>query len=137
MAEPAFKSNRVTYLPDELLDCIFKSLNGHRRTFKSLSMVSKQFLAITNRLRFSLKIIDQTIPYLPRLFLRFPNLTSLKLASIFKIIEEVDDLVTLVSTFPLHIKSLYLSTRPIHSRANGVHNSQYYEKIDISHLLQK
>ncbi|KAL5072627.1 hypothetical protein RYX36_011611 [Vicia faba] len=40
-----------SYLPEELLDHIFKSLNGHRRTFKSLSVASKQFLAITNRLR--------------------------------------------------------------------------------------
>ncbi|XP_058734405.1 uncharacterized protein LOC131606145 [Vicia villosa] len=127
MAEPASKSRMVlaeegcSYFPEEILDCIFKSLNGHRRTFKSLSVVSKQFLAITNRLRSSVKITDQTIPYLDRLFQRFPNLTSLKITIQSKTIEELDDILTLISTFPLHkVKSLNLSTRPIHIHSNGL-----------------
>ncbi|XP_058730710.1 uncharacterized protein LOC131602578 [Vicia villosa] len=97
-----------SHLPEELLECIFKSLNSHRRTFKSLSVVSKQFLSITNRLRFSVRITDETIPHLPRLFHRFPNLTSLILTIQCITVNEVDALLTLISTFPLDIKSLRL-----------------------------
>ncbi|CAI8611371.1 unnamed protein product [Vicia faba] len=100
-------------LPEDLLECIIKSLNGDNRTFKSLTVVSKQFLSITNRVRFSVRITDETIPFLPRLFHRFPNLTSLHLTLLSKTLEEVDALLTLISTFPLHITSLNLS--------NGLH----------------
>ncbi|XP_058730681.1 uncharacterized protein LOC131602553 [Vicia villosa] len=94
---------------DRNCGCIFKSLNCDRRTLKSLSVFSKQFLSITNRLRFSVTITDETIPYLPRLFHRFPNLTSLNLILLSKTLEQVNELLTLISTFPLDIKSLNLS----------------------------
>ncbi|CAI8601295.1 unnamed protein product [Vicia faba] len=111
-------------LHEDLLECIFKSLNGDNRTFKSLTVVSKQFLSITNRVRFSVTITDETIPFLPRLFRRFPNITSLHLTLLSKTLEEVDALLTLISTFPLRITSLNLSnglfTKLIPVPANGL-----------------
>jgi hypothetical protein len=102
-----------SYLPDELCECIFKSLNhGH---LEQLSAVSKQFLSVTSSLQFSVTITDQAIPFLPRLFQRFPNLTSLIITiSSKQQKEEGDDdfnaLLTEISAFPLsNIKSLYLS----------------------------
>jgi hypothetical protein len=46
------------YLPDDIWECIFKFFNGDHRTFKSLSVVSKQFLSITNRLRFPITVYE-------------------------------------------------------------------------------
>ncbi|MCI25665.1 F-box/LRR-repeat protein, partial [Trifolium medium] len=57
-----------SYLPDELWERMFKLLNGDSGTLKSLSVVSKQFLSITNYFGFSPKITDQTIPFFSRLF---------------------------------------------------------------------
>ncbi|CAI8601313.1 unnamed protein product [Vicia faba] len=108
-------------LPEELLECIFKSLNDDNHTLKHLSVVSKQFLAITNRVRFSVTISDETIPFLPRLFHRFPNLTSLNLTILSKTLEEVDDTLTLISTFPLDIKSFNVS------------NTNYNRSFHLSH----
>ncbi|XP_058767010.1 F-box/LRR-repeat protein 3-like [Vicia villosa] len=51
----------------------------YKRNFESLSLVSKHFLALTNRLIFSLKIYYPQLFYLPRFFHRFSNLNSLDL----------------------------------------------------------
>ncbi|CAL5203132.1 unnamed protein product [Lathyrus oleraceus] len=95
-------------LPEELLECAFKYLHSDNYSFMSLSLVSKQFLYITNRIRFFATITDETIPFLPRLFHCFSNLTSLNLTIVPKTVEEVNALLTLISTFPLDIKSLSL-----------------------------
>jgi len=77
------------YLPDECWECVFRFLdngnnnNNSSSSLKSFSAVSKQFLSITNRLRFSITIRDPTRHCLSRLFQRFPNLTSLRLAHYF------------------------------------------------------
>ncbi|GAU35699.1 hypothetical protein TSUD_258740 [Trifolium subterraneum] len=102
-------------LPRECWESIFKFLlindadgNNHRY-LESLSLVCKQFLTITNNLRFSLTICDPTLPFLPHLFQRFPNLTSLNLT---RFEGDIDALLTQISTFPLHLKSLNLSNQP-------------------------
>jgi len=64
----------------------------------SLSLVSKQFLSITHCLRSSIIVKDATRPYLPRLFKRFTNLTSLDLSH-YKY--PLDELLCKISTFPL------------------------------------
>jgi hypothetical protein len=46
---------------------------------KSLSVVSKQFLSITNRLPSSIIIYDEALPCLPHIFQRFTNLNSLEI----------------------------------------------------------
>ena len=99
-------------LPEELWERIFKHLNDDNNTFKSLSVVSKQCLSVTNRVRFSLKIIDQTIPFVPNLFQRFPNLTSLDLTH-FSRESTLEANLTEISTFPSNIKSLNVSKRVV------------------------
>jgi len=112
-----------SYLPDELWERIFKFLNNDfkniydiRNSFKSLSPVSKQFLSITNRLRFSVTITDQTIPFIHRLFKRFPYVTSLNITLSSR---DLNELLSEISAFPLNIKSLALF-RPVKFPENGL-----------------
>jgi F-box/leucine-rich repeat protein 2/20 len=106
----AAAAKQCSYLPEELWECIVKFLNrdDDHRTLMSLSVVSNQLLSITNRLRSSLTITNQTIPFLPRVFHRFPNITSLNLASFSNITN--DALLCQISTLPLDIKSLNISS---------------------------
>ncbi|AES86626.1 putative F-box domain, leucine-rich repeat domain, L domain-containing protein [Medicago truncatula] len=126
-------------LPEKLWEHILKFLNDednnifnsfhrngtlrvthHHRSFRSLSLVSKQFLSITNRLRFSVTISDATIPFLNRLFERFPNITSINitLSSRYRNLEvDLSELLGQISTFPLDLKSLALY-EPIRVPAN-------------------
>ncbi|XP_061340093.1 F-box/LRR-repeat protein 4-like [Gastrolobium bilobum] len=98
----------MLHLPDECWELVFRFMN-HHRYFDSLSLVSKQFLSITNRLRFSLTICDPTLPFLPRLFHRFPTLTSLDLT---RFRGDLDALLHQISRSSLHLKSLNLSHHP-------------------------
>ena len=80
-------------------------------SFRSLSLVSKQFLSITNRLRFLLKISKATIPILDRLFERFPNITSLNitLTSNYSYQEaDLGEFLAKISTSTLDLRSLTL-----------------------------
>ncbi|AES87841.2 hypothetical protein MTR_4g035280 [Medicago truncatula] len=97
------------YLPDEIWEIIFKFLNdGDTNCYlEPLSIVSKQFLSITNRLQFSIAISDETIPFLDRLFQRFPNLRSLDLSKA----RNVNLLLGHNEYFPLGIKSLNISNK--------------------------
>jgi F-box and leucine-rich repeat protein 2/20 len=114
----------VAYLPDELWELIFKFLIdvnnlpslSLRNSFKSLSAVSKQFLSITNRLRFSVTITDGTIPFIPRLFERFPYVTSLDITLSSR---DLNELLSEISAFPLNIKSLALY-HPVKFPENGL-----------------
>ena len=105
-----------SYLPDELWERILiKLLNGgdnHQSYLKSLSAVSKQLLSITNPLGFSITITDETIPFVPRLFQRFPNLKSLNFNLVSSKTFQFNKLLTQISTFPnlSHIKSLSLAS---------------------------
>ncbi|KAK2449591.1 F-box/LRR-repeat protein [Trifolium repens] len=115
------------YLPDDCWQSIFKLLinnkntdnntddnnNNNRRYLHTLSVVSKQFLSVTNRLPFSLKITHSTLlPFLlPRLFHRFQNLTSLDLTSIDSKSTDLDALLNQISTFSFNLKSLKLSNQ--------------------------
>ncbi|KAK2373211.1 F-box/LRR-repeat protein [Trifolium repens] len=75
---------------------------------KSLSLVSKQFLSITNRLRFSLTIYDPTLPFLRGLFKRLTNLTSLNLT---RFRGDLNKLLCQIARFPLNITSLNVSNK--------------------------
>lgn len=70
----------VKDFPEECWESVFRFLGLGHHHLESLSLVCKQFLAITNRLHFSLTVYDPTIPLLPRLFLRFPRLKILDLS---------------------------------------------------------
>ncbi|KAK2415401.1 F-box/LRR-repeat protein [Trifolium repens] len=99
------------YLPDESWESIFKFLinDDNHRCLKSLSIVSKQFLSITNRLLFSLAVYNPTLPFLPSLFNRFSSLNSLDLTC-YK--GDLNTLLCQISLFPLNLKSLDLSCQP-------------------------
>ncbi|GAU34830.1 hypothetical protein TSUD_259100 [Trifolium subterraneum] len=101
------------HLPEECWESVFKFFNeadGNDILYlKSLSVVSKQFLSITNRVRFSLTICDPAHPFLRQLFKRFPNLTSLNLTRFHG---DLNKLLRQISCFPLNITSLNLSTIP-------------------------
>ncbi|KAK2420203.1 F-box/LRR-repeat protein [Trifolium repens] len=97
-------------LPDECWETIFRFIinddddNDNRRYFNSLSLVSKQFLSITNRLIFSLTIINSTKDILGLLFKRFTNLNNLNLKGI-----NIDNLLSQISYFPSKLTSISLS----------------------------
>ncbi|XP_050915232.1 F-box/LRR-repeat protein 3-like [Lathyrus oleraceus] len=59
-----------------------KTEEKNKLNFKSLSLVSKQFLSITNRIIFSRRIYYPHLCYLPRFFHRFSNLNFLHLSFI-------------------------------------------------------
>ncbi|XP_058732990.1 uncharacterized protein LOC131604573 [Vicia villosa] len=67
------------YLPEDCWEHVFTFVTDHNRNFNSLSLVSKMFLSITNRLLFSLKIRDPQLCFLRRIFHRFSNLNFLDL----------------------------------------------------------
>jgi len=103
--------------PTHILYDVNPQTHNIRRYLNSLSLVSKQFLSITNRLRFSLAVRNPTHPLLGRLFKRFSNLTSLDLTSFDG---DLDTLLYEISNFPsLNITSLDLSYQPT-IPANGL-----------------
>ncbi|KEH25538.1 putative F-box domain, leucine-rich repeat domain, L domain-containing protein [Medicago truncatula] len=98
------------YLPDECWESIFKFLNdgANYRELKSLSLVSKLFLSITNRLVISLTVYNNGIgPFLGSILGRFTNLTSLKIKRYKRI--DFNVLLGQISRFPLKLSSLNLS----------------------------
>ncbi|GAU35724.1 hypothetical protein TSUD_258990 [Trifolium subterraneum] len=104
------------YLPNECWESVFKFLfndddddNNRHRLLESLSLLSKQFLSITNPLLLSLTFYDPARPYLSRLFHRFTKLTSLDF-SFYN--GDLDALLTRISRFSLHLTSLNLSNKP-------------------------
>jgi len=97
-----------SYLPDECWECIFRFLDyKDDENLSSLSLVSKQFLSITNRLRFSLTLKKEAHPFLPLLFKRFTNLTTLNLTH-FRHDRNLNDLLGQLSNFPFKLTSLSL-----------------------------
>ncbi|XP_058729655.1 F-box/LRR-repeat protein 3-like [Vicia villosa] len=106
-----FSSN--VYLLDECWECIFKFLINHDTDYthrryvhlKPLSLVSKQFLSVTNRLRSSLTVYNPAC----QLFHRFSNIVSLDLS--YYVGGDLDDLLVQISRFPLKITSLNISNQ--------------------------
>jgi F-box/leucine-rich repeat protein 2/20 len=117
MAQSATMVGADLYLPNECWESIVKFLNDDNHLYlESLSLVSKHFLSLTNRLRSSLTINTttpfsfSTHPFLHRLFKRFPNLTSLDLTPFQG---DLDKLLFEISCFPLKLTSLKLSDQRI------------------------
>jgi len=108
-------------LPDDCWERVVRFLNDegddHRhRYLKSLSVVSKLFLSLTNHHKFSLTILYPTLPVLPRLLQRFTKLTSLNLSSYYG---DLDALLIQISRFPLKLTLLNLSNQ-LTVPANGL-----------------
>jgi F-box and leucine-rich repeat protein 2/20 len=97
-----------SYLPYDCWECVIGFLinDNDVKNLNSLSLVSKQFLSITNHLRFSLTLNEGARHFLPLLFKRFINLTSLNLSLIHD--DDLDDLLCQISNFPLKLRSLKL-----------------------------
>ncbi|KEH28631.1 putative leucine-rich repeat domain, L domain-containing protein [Medicago truncatula] len=97
------------YLPDDCWESVFKFVINDKSKFKnrrylnSLSLVSKQFLSITNSLNLSLTIYNGSRPFLRRLFQRFTNLTSLDLTWYDR---DLNKLLCQISRFPLNLTTL-------------------------------
>ncbi|XP_045795516.1 uncharacterized protein LOC123890015 [Trifolium pratense] len=146
------------YLPDECWGLVFKNLPMDDRDYNSISLVSKQFLSITNRLRSSLTIKSNlTTKQALNLIRRFPKLTSLD----FSGRRDLDYILPRLSTFPFRLTSLKLdkiSTIPASgllafsitstlnsftcSHTNFLHSSHMFlvgncfpelQRIDLSH----
>ncbi|PNX99049.1 F-box/LRR protein [Trifolium pratense] len=93
------------YLSDECWELIFKNLLMDDQHYNTLSLVSKQFLSITNRLRSSLTIKSNlTTEQALNLIRRFPKLTSLD----FSGRRDLDYFLPRLSTFPFRLTSLKL-----------------------------
>ncbi|GAU47713.1 hypothetical protein TSUD_177180 [Trifolium subterraneum] len=96
------------HLPDECWEsiCTFLNVDDNYCYLKPVSLVSKKFLSITNRLRSSFTIYTSTLPYIQTLCHRFPNLTSLHITSF---LYDLNAALCQISKFPLKLKSLELS----------------------------
>ncbi|AES73923.2 F-box/LRR protein [Medicago truncatula] len=79
---------------------------NNRRNLNSLSIVSKQFLSITHRFRFSLNVYH---PKELRSLKRYTNLNSLNLARYYNYHTDIDQFLRKISRFPLKLTSLNLS----------------------------
>ncbi|KEH25643.1 hypothetical protein MTR_6g033270 [Medicago truncatula] len=75
------RKKMVENLPDDCWEYILKYFVKENGGYylNSLSLVSKQFLSITNSLLFSLDVYPSRVPFLKYLLKRFPNLTSITL----------------------------------------------------------
>ncbi|PHT47504.1 hypothetical protein CQW23_11712 [Capsicum baccatum] len=76
-------ANQSKDLPMECWELIFNRLT-HQSDLESFSLVCKQFLALTNRLRLSLSVIDSTLLIhgtIAKLIHRFSNLSSIDLSN--------------------------------------------------------
>ncbi|MED6171601.1 hypothetical protein PIB30_042200 [Stylosanthes scabra] len=86
------------HLPDECWESIFKHLtNPH--DLESLSLVSRHFLSLSNRLLTHLTVYPHTLPLLPALLRRFTTLTTIKLAPYIK--ADIDALLSQIASFDL------------------------------------
>ncbi|KAF7152693.1 hypothetical protein RHSIM_Rhsim01G0031000 [Rhododendron simsii] len=64
--------------PDDCWELIFQKLReDDERDMYSISLVSKQFLSISNRVKLSLNVHDETLPLLPNLLRRFRLIKSI------------------------------------------------------------
>ncbi|KAG5564000.1 hypothetical protein RHGRI_000243 [Rhododendron griersonianum] len=72
------KKQRHGYFPDDCWELIFQKLrDDDERDLHSVSLVSKQFLSISNRVKLSLNVHDETLPLLPNLLRRFRLIESI------------------------------------------------------------
>ncbi|CAL5210464.1 unnamed protein product [Lathyrus oleraceus] len=99
-------TNSDFYLPDDCWEHVFTFIHNHNRDFNSLSLVSKQFLSITNRLLLSLRICDPKLCFLRRIFHRFSNLNLLHLRFNF---HDMDADIALALRHIPTLKSLFIS----------------------------
>ncbi|CAO2817973.1 unnamed protein product [Amaranthus hypochondriacus] len=98
----------VLDIPEEIWEQII-SLLDQDLYLESLSLVSKTFFSITNRLKQTLIISDTTTHFLPKFFHRFPNLKHISLCN-FR--GEPSSILQLISHANFQLESLDLSNQP-------------------------
>ncbi|CAL5210546.1 unnamed protein product [Lathyrus oleraceus] len=111
-------------LPNDIWESIFEILlndcgdGGNNRCLHlhSLSAVSKQLLALTGRQKFHFIISNRTVPFVPSLLRRFPNLTSIDLT---RFRGNLDAILYQIATLQLPLKWINISNRPT-IPANGL-----------------
>ncbi|KAF7154514.1 hypothetical protein RHSIM_Rhsim01G0029800 [Rhododendron simsii] len=80
------------YFPDDCWELIFQKLReDDERDLDSISLVSKRFLSISNRMKLSLNVNDETIPLLPNLLQRFRYIETIVIKTHAR--KEIDGLV--------------------------------------------
>ncbi|KAI8570336.1 hypothetical protein RHMOL_Rhmol01G0026700 [Rhododendron molle] len=66
------------YFPDDCWELKFQKLReDDERDLDSISLVSKRFLSISNRMKLSLNVTDETLPLLPNLLRRFRHIETI------------------------------------------------------------
>ncbi|MED6171609.1 hypothetical protein PIB30_042208 [Stylosanthes scabra] len=113
-----YHQHRQPHLPDECWESIFKHLTHHPHDLESLSLVSKHFLSLTNRLLTHLTVFDPLLPLLPALLRRFPNLTSIKVPGSRYFTGDINALLSQIASFDLpslhSLEISYQDTFPSH-----------------------
>ncbi|MED6176663.1 hypothetical protein PIB30_090372 [Stylosanthes scabra] len=101
-------------LPDECWESVFKHLSHHPHDHESLSLVSRHFFSLTNRIRTHLTISDRLLPHLPALLCRFTSLTSISNSrrSTSPVTSTRSSPKSLPSTYPSSIPSTSLTNTP-------------------------
>uniref|UniRef100_A0A803L761 F-box/LRR-repeat protein 15-like leucin rich repeat domain-containing protein n=1 Tax=Chenopodium quinoa TaxID=63459 RepID=A0A803L761_CHEQI len=99
------QDRNIVDVPEEIWEQII-SLLDHDLYLEPLSLVSKSFLSITNRLKQTLIISNPTSNFLPKLFHRFPNL---KIISLSQFNGEPCSILQLISLAHFPLQSLDLS----------------------------
>ncbi|KAF7152703.1 hypothetical protein RHSIM_Rhsim01G0030500 [Rhododendron simsii] len=84
------------YFPDDCWELIFQKLReDDERDLDSISLVSKRFLSISNRVKHSLNVKDKTRHLLPSLLTRFPHIKSIVIGS--DINKDIDGLINQIA----------------------------------------
>ncbi|KAF7153647.1 hypothetical protein RHSIM_Rhsim01G0029300 [Rhododendron simsii] len=72
------RSGPSGYFPDDCWELVFQKLReDDERDLDSISLVSKQFLSLSNRVKHRLNVYDETIPLLPNLLQRFRHIETI------------------------------------------------------------
>ncbi|KAG2729429.1 hypothetical protein I3843_01G244300 [Carya illinoinensis] len=98
------------HLPEECWELVFSFVDHHRH-FESLSLVCRQFLAISNQLRVILTVTDQTILFLPRLLRRFRRLRKIELRDFHGDLEGLLNQIAISGLESLDLEALHLSNQ--------------------------
>ncbi|KAI8570339.1 hypothetical protein RHMOL_Rhmol01G0027000 [Rhododendron molle] len=90
------RSGPSGYFPDDCWELIFRKMReNNERELDSISLVSKQFLSISNRVKLSLNGNHRTLPLLPNLLRRFRHIKTIVID--IKSQKDIDGLVDQIS----------------------------------------
>ncbi|KAH7860936.1 hypothetical protein Vadar_019761 [Vaccinium darrowii] len=90
------KKQTQGYFPDDCWELIFHKLReDDERDLDSISLLSKRFLSISNRLKLTLNINTDTLPLLPNLLQRFRHIKTIVIDTDFG--KDVDEALHQIS----------------------------------------